>query len=167
MFRRTLLKAGILLATGAAASCGSPPPLANTHPSPESLAKAVLDALDRRDMAALEALALAEQEFRDHIWPELPAARPERNLPFSYVWGDLRQKSRLALRNTLSVHGGRRYALLGVTFSRETRYPSFVVHHDAALRVTSPEGPEAELRACGSMVSKSGVWKVFSYIVDN
>ena len=51
----------------------------------------------RRDRARLDALALSEQEFRDHVWPDLPAARPERNLPFSYVWGDLHQKSNISL----------------------------------------------------------------------
>ena len=77
------------------------PPLANTSASPEALAAAVLDALARGDRARLDALALTEQEFRDHVWPDLPAARPERNLPFSYVWGDLHQKSNLSLAQTL------------------------------------------------------------------
>ncbi len=59
-------------------------------------------------MPALRDLALNEIEFREQVWPELPAARPERNLPFSYVWGDLRQKSDANLERTLARHGGRR-----------------------------------------------------------
>ena len=85
------------VALAAIVACSRAPPLANTHSSASSLASAVLDALARRDRAALKALALNETEFRDHVWPELPAARPERNLPFSYVWGELRQKSLQAL----------------------------------------------------------------------
>lgn len=167
MYRRTFLGTGLLAVAGAAASCGSPPPLANTHPSAEDLARAVLAALERRDKAALEALALTEQEFRDHIWPELPAARPERNLPFSYVWGDLHQKSRLRLEETVRRHAGQHLTLVGVRFSRQTRYPSYVVHHDSILRVQPADEPETDIQVCGSMLSKSGAWKVFSYVVDN
>ena len=167
MHRRAFLRTGLLAVAGAGASCGSPPPLANTHSSAEALARAVLAALERHDRAALEALALNEQEFRDHIWPELPAARKERNLPFSYVWGELRQKSHLRLDETLRRYGGQTLPLVGVRFSRQTRYVSFVVHHDSALRVQPPGGPETEIQVCGSMVSKSDAWKVFSYVVDN
>lgn len=124
----------------------------------------MLDALERRDRAALDALALSEQEFRDHIWPALPASRPERNLPFSYVWGDLHQKSRLALGDTLATHGGRRYTLAGVSFERTTSYAGYVVHHNAVLRVRAADGSEADLEVCGSMVNQAGAWKVFSYV---
>src|SRR5918994_7547737 len=115
MRRVVVFAGGLALAAGMA--CTRVPPLADTHPSPSSLASAVLDALARRDRSALEALALNETEFRDHVWPQLPAARPERNLPFSYVWGDLRQKSTQALSSLISREGGKRYELIDVRFT--------------------------------------------------
>lgn len=141
-------------------------PLEGTHHSPLAVAQAVLDAVAANDAVALQALALSEQEFRQHVWPELPAARPERNLPFSYVWGDLRQKSTSGLQATLSRHGGRRYTLEDVRFSGETRYPGYTVHRDAAFVVHGSDGPE-ELRLCGSMIEQDGRWKVFSYVVGD
>jgi hypothetical protein len=165
MFRRALLTA-LFLGAFSLPGCGSTAPLANTQSSAETLAQAVLDALARRDRPALEALALDEREFRDHVWPELPAARPERNLPFSYVWGDLRQKSALALSSTLASSDGQRYELVAVRFSRQTPYPSYVVFHDSLFRIRRPDGTETDVRVCGSMLSKSGRWKVFSYVVD-
>ena len=155
-----------MLALAVNVACSRVPPLANTHASAHTLATAVLDALERKDRVALEALALSEVEFRDHVWPDLPSARPERNLPFSYVWGDLRQKSAHALSNTLAGHGGRRYALAGVTFSGRTTYDTFVVHRETTLRVKDPAGKQVDLRVCGSMIEKDGAWKVFSYVVD-
>src|SRR5687767_9252327 len=72
------------------AGCSQPaPPLSHTFDSPEALASAVVAGLARRDAAALSSLVLSEQEFRAHVWPVLPASRPERNLPFDYVWKDL------------------------------------------------------------------------------
>jgi hypothetical protein len=129
---------------------------------------AVLDAIQRRDVVTLRSLALNEQEFREHIWPELPASRPERNLPFSYVWGDLHQKSEAALVQTLARHGGRRYVLVSVRFAGEaTRYPSYTVYRETVLKVRDDAGTEAELRVFGSSLEKDDAWKVFSYVVDD
>lgn len=149
------------------AGCSSVPPLANVHGTPDALARAVLDALARKDRATLESLALSEQEFRHHVWPELPAARPERNLPFSYVWGDLRQKSSSALTETLARHGGRPYALVRVAFDRQTDYAGYRVHREATLHVRDSAGQEQALRVCGSFIEKNGDWKVFSFVVDD
>jgi hypothetical protein len=143
------------------------PSLANTSSSAEALAGAVLDALARRDRARLDALAVSEQEFRDHIWPDLPAARPERNLPFSYVWGDLHQKSTASLLRTLDAYGGRRVSLTRVTFAGKTNYARYIVHRDARFEVAETGGVSTSLRVCGSFLEKDGVWKVFSYVVDN
>jgi hypothetical protein len=126
----------------------------------------VLDGLAARDRAALEALALDDAEFRNHVWPDLPAARPERNLPYSYVWGDLNQKSGMALSRTLAEHGAARYELRQVKFARQTQYPDYVVHHDTTLTVRDAAGTERDIRVCGSMLEMDGAWKVFSYVVD-
>ena len=150
----------------ALSGCSRVPPLANTSASSEALAGAVLDALARHDRARLDALAVSEQEFRDHVWPDLPAARPERNLPFSYVWGDLHQKSNLSLARTLQKYGGERHTLRGVTFTGATPYAHYTVHRDASFAVAGAGGITQTIRVCGSFLEKDGTWKVFSYVVD-
>jgi hypothetical protein len=151
-----------------ATACGaSVPPLTNTQPSPSALAEAVLRGFERRDSTALQALAVSEQEFRDHIWPELPAARPERNLPFSYAWGDLRQKSEAALGATLASQGGHQYDLVRVRFLGGTaRYKTYLIHRETALTVKDATGTELQLRLFGSTLEKDGQFKVFSFVVD-
>jgi hypothetical protein len=156
-----------LTAVVLAAGCNRVPDLANTYPSADEVARAVLGALERRDRAALEALSLNETEFRDHVWPGLPAARPERNLPFSYVWGDLRQKSNAGLSRTLSEHGGRRYELTRVTFAGQTAFGAYTVHRQATLHVTDASAATLDLRVLGSMIAMDAEWKVFSYVVDD
>jgi hypothetical protein len=148
-------------------ACSGVPPLANASASPEALAGAVLDALSRRDRARLDALALSEQEFRDHVWPDLPAARPERNLPFSYVWGDLRQKSNISLAKVFDAYGGERHTLQGVTFAGATPYAHYKVHRNATFSVVDASGAPATIRVCGSFLEKDRAWKVFSYVVDD
>jgi hypothetical protein len=169
--RRTLhlcvAGAGVCLLVVFPSACGpAPPPLANTHESATAVARAVLDALEHRDLARLQALALSEQEFRRHVWPGLPASREERNLPFSYVWGDLRQKSESSLRATLARHGGRRHELMEVVFGGESDYGEFRVHRAAMFRLGDPLPEQSEQRMIGSMIEMDGAWKVFSYVAD-
>jgi hypothetical protein len=151
----------------AACGCSAPPPLADGAPSAETLATEVLQALTRGDRAALERLAVSEREFRDYIWPELPAARPERNLPFSYVWGDLHQKSDINLGETLRRYGRQSLTLVAVTFGGVTDYAGHRVHREAAFTVRDSAGQVSDVRVCGSMLEKDGEWKVFSYVVDD
>jgi hypothetical protein len=155
----------LLLCTTLACSA---PPLANTHDSADHLVHDVLAAFERRDDARLRALALTEDEFRQQVWPALPAARPERNLPFEYVWGDLSQKSDNRLRASLNAHGGRPYQLRRYTFSGGiTEYAGFRVHRDALLEVGDGAGAELELRLFGSAIEMDGRWKVFSFNTDD
>ncbi len=161
---RLNLLAVILLA---AAACHAPPPLTGGAESPDALARQVLAGVARADRGALERLALDEREFRDHVWPHLPASRPERNLPFSYVWGDLHQKSQGRLGQVMATYRDRPLQLVAVRFDGgQTRYADVVVHREAVFVVRGPDGQE-EIRICGSFLEKQGHWKVFSYVVDD
>jgi hypothetical protein len=147
------------------AGCGAPPP--HARDSAPALARAVLEAVESSDVDALRNLALGEQDFREHVWPELPAARAERKLPFSYVWGDLHQKSETMLRQMLAAHGGRHYELHDIQFlAGTTPYDSYVVHRESELLVRDGMGKERRLRLFGSVLEKDGRFKIFSYVVD-
>ncbi len=149
-------------------ACGpSVPPLSSLQPSPEAVATEVLQALEQRNEPRLRELALTEQEFRDHVWPELPAARPERNLPFSYVWGDLKQKSDASLASTLANYGGKHLVLKTVRLQGEkTTYQGFVVERRSELTVVDASGKELTVHLFGSLIHKDGGYKVFSFVVD-
>jgi hypothetical protein len=151
------------------AACGRAraAPLAHTFSSPTELARGVLDAIARNDRSALEALAVSDREFCDLVWPELPASRPERNLPLDYVWGDLHQKSVGHLRQTLAQHGGRRYVFTNLEFLGETTsYLTFEVFRKAQLRVRDDRGDEHVVRLFGSVLRRGSGYKVFSFVVD-
>ena len=135
------MRFGLLVSLLLIAGCSTP--LSNSYDSPEGLARAVLDAIEKRDDDALRMLALDKDEFAEHVWPELPAARPERNLSVNFVWGDLNQKSNLMLRKTLAAHGGIRYVLTGIRFLGETtEYASFRVQRESELSVKGDSGED-------------------------
>ena len=169
-----LLLCAVALACLSAAGCRGRaaeepprPPLRNALPSPEALSEAVLAALAAGDAGRLRALALDEREFRTAVWPGLPASRPERNVPFDYAWGDLRQKSGNALRRLVARHGGRRYRLAGVGFAGETtEYRTFRVHRETVLDLLDEEGAALRLALFGSILEREGEFKLFSFVVD-
>ena len=150
------------------AACDTRTPLANVEASPEALGRRVLAAVERRDIDGLRNLALSEREFREHVWPELPAARPERNLPFAYVWGDLHQKSAAALVSTLAEFGGRQLELVSVrSAGAVTQYNSYIVRRQTELTVRDEAGNLEQIRLFGSMIEQGGAFKVFSFVVDD
>jgi hypothetical protein len=168
-FRSAVLSSSFFVLSSAAAAVGcGPTPLSDAQPSAEALARVVMAAVERRDEAALRRLAISEDEFRDRVWPSLPAARPERNMPMSYVWGDLRQKSDGGLRSVLAEHGGQRYTFEKIRFAGETTdYAAFRVHREAVFVVRRGSDGPIELRLCGSMLESDGAWKIFSFVVDD
>jgi hypothetical protein len=149
-----LVLVAVALAVLTTGACGrGVPPLAHTFESPDALAGAVIQCLARGDRPGLEALAVSEQEFRDHVWPDLPASRPERNLPLAYVWTE--------------QFRGQQLELVGVEFTGAvSTYRTCKVHRESAVRVRMPDKSERRLRVFGSMIEQGGRYKVFSYVVD-
>jgi hypothetical protein len=142
-------------------------PLSAAFPSVDALAEEILRGIERNDFNGLIALALSKAEYRDYVWPELPASRPGTNLTVDYTYQGLRTKSVHALRFTLAEHGGRKYELLGVEFAGETTdYDTFLVHRDARVLVRNEEGNEGYLDLFGSVMEYQGRFKLFSFVTD-
>lgn len=142
-------------------------PLSNTFDTPEALAQAVLARLATRDLTGLRSLALSEQEFKEHVWPELDTSRPERNVPFDYAWGQLKQRSDGALDGTVSRYAGKPLRFLRTSYRGETtQYASFVVMRESEIVAADEAGRELVLLLYGSAMLKDGRYKVFSYVVD-
>ena len=164
----------MIAAVIAASACAAPAEptrsdglLAHTFDSPEALAQAVLTRLAQKDLAGLRALPLSEAEFRNHVWPELPTSRPERNVPFDYAWGQMRQRSDGHLNTTFARYGGRPLTLVRARHTGETAtYASFAVWRDSEIIAADETGRHLVLRLFGSVLVKDGRFKMFSYVVD-
>ena len=164
----------LLAAAIATAACAAPAEptrtdsqLSQSFESADALSRAVLDALATNSPARLRALALTEAEFRDYVWPELPASRPERNVPFEYAWGQMKQRSDGSLQQTIARYGGRHLAFVRSRFTGETsQYQSFAVSRQSEIVAADETGRELVLRLYGSALIKDGRYKLFSYVVD-
>lgn len=162
-----IVLARLALAAVLAATVACRQPLPHARPSADVLVEDVLTALERRDAARLRQLALSEAEFRVAIWPELPAARPERNLTADYVWREQRIKSEAGLQSVLAEHGGKTLELVRLEFRGETtQHRTFLVRREPAVVVRGADVEEQTLRLFGSIVERDGGFKIFSYSVD-
>ncbi len=141
--------------------------LDRTLESPEAVARAVIAGMGAGNFDALKHLAVTEAEFRDIVWPRLPASRPERNLPMEYVWSDHMAKSDANLRARLAGWQDRGFVLVALTFKGGTEdYGTFKVHRETVLVLKDRDAHEQTGRLFGSIIEHKGRFKVFSYIVD-
>jgi hypothetical protein len=165
-----LLAAAMLVGPVFASACARPEaaaPLAYTFESPEQLAAAVVEGLEQRDVDRLANLALTEPEFKAHVWPQLPASRPERNVSFGFVWGQLHQKSRAYLSAIVAKYAGEELEVLDVRFLGDTTdYGTFSVSRKAEVLVRDSAGEQRRLRLFGSVLRQGDRYKLFSYVVD-
>jgi hypothetical protein len=165
------LAASALAAPAPARDTGSPASttarFSRSFDSPEALAQEFLRLLEAGDPEAAKPLALSEQEFKEIVWPEMPAARPERNVPVDFAWDNMWPKSLYGLARTFQRHGGKRLELVAVRFEGETTaYSSFDVRRDARCVVRNASGEEQTLDLFGSVLVDGDRYKLFSFVVD-
>ncbi len=148
-------------------ACSTPRVLAHALSSDEALARAVLDAIARKDTAELIRLSLTKEEFEAIVWPTLPASRPAVGMPSRYVWQDTSNKSRAYLEKTMTDWGGRRLELIHIEFGGETTDAGvYSLSRKTRLVVRNEAGTEQSIRVFGSVIRQRGRSKVYSYIVD-
>jgi hypothetical protein len=156
----------LLLAVSACGRGNEPIPLTPSYASKDAAVTAFLQALAARDRNTLAAQAVSETEFLKHIWPALPASRPDVGMPADRAWADQAQKNTNFLSQLLGEHGGQRYELVAASFEgTATTYGSFTIHPKTRLDIRDAAGVR-EVRLFGSMIESGGRWKIYSFVVD-
>ena len=141
--------------------------LQHTYGSPKAVAEAVVTALDSRDVAALELIAVNQLEFRRVVWPRQPAARPESHTPWQYAWRDLAARSRLQLRARVAEWRPEPVAVVEVGFDGErTDYGTYRVMRRSRVVLRDRAGRVTSTRLFGSVIEQRGHFKVYSYTLD-
>lgn len=156
----------LLLGVSACGRTNEPIPLTPSYASKDAAVTAFLQALAARDRDTLLAQAVSETEFLKHIWPQLPASRPDIGMPADRAWAEQAQRNANFLSQTLAEHGGRRYELVAASFEGPaTPYDGFVIHRKTRLDIRDESGVR-EVRLFGSMIESGGRWKIYSFVVD-
>ncbi len=134
----------------------------DSEPSKERLIKRALSAIEDRDALALKKIMITEQDFRNYIWPELPAKK--NNAPYDYIWSQMAMKSGLGIENIMNTLGGIKMTFRDCAFEDSMEsYSGFTIYSGAIVRVEGQQDLERKLRVFGSIVERAGEFKILSY----
>jgi len=148
----------------------TPAHLTNAASSVDELVGRFLDALQRRDRAALHALRVTKDEYIDLILRgNVPAGTPLRNWPAEvneYWWSVLHTKSTYFEANILDGLGGHTYRPKSIAYRKGTQaYATYTAYKQLDLFVEDESGTEREIRT-GSIAEVNGEFKFISFIRD-
>jgi hypothetical protein len=138
--------------------------LSNSFKLQQELFDKLLEALERKDTAALIGMMISEKEFKEWLWWEFPASRPEANIPIDFAWENHIRNSAKGLRMALRDYGGKKLYYASHRFEEgEDKYQSFIIHTKTRVTVVDSMGKEEELKVFGSVVEMNGRYKLLSY----
>lgn len=136
--------------------------MARAKESPEAVARAVLDAIERKSARGMRQLLVTRDEHRAFLWPHLP----ERGtLPFGYVRKLNRHNTEEGIDKALRKWGGAELELVRVEFLREAeQYDDFTLHRGARVWVRrASDGELGYIETLDVLVEWNGRWKPFNY----
>lgn len=143
----------------------NPVELESGQPSIRALAELALQAIEARDLEALNSLRVTEQEYKKVFFPEFPEAQPGHNLSSDFQWFHLNMKSLKGLKDAIEEYGGQSFELMDIVVTQGTQeYKSFKAHKKVELKVRrATDGQELQIRVFGSVVERYGQFKIFSF----
>jgi hypothetical protein len=138
--------------------------LSNSFKLQQELFDNLLEALEKKDTAALVGMMISEKEFKEWLWWEFPASRPETNISSQFAWDNHAINSSKGLRLALRDFGGNKLVYVSHRFEEaEDKYQTFVIHTKTRVMVADTTGKEWEMKVFGSVVEMNGRYKLLSY----
>ena len=136
----------------------------NSLDSPDQLGNAVVDALNAKDIEALNRLRVERAAYLDWIWPAFPASRPPNNFPGDFAWSNLNRKCNTGMKKWIARYGGYDLKFVGIRFDqRSETYDGFQLLRGTVLTLQNTAGEKRELEILGSVVVKDERYKLLSY----
>lgn len=150
------------------ATLGEPPTrLSGGASTASELVRRFASALERRDTAALRAMALSRAEFAYLYYDTHPISRPPYDLSPGLMWFQLEGNSAHGLRQLLAKRAGFRLAIVGHACDAPVpQGPRNRFHGGCVVRRQTPAGDVVEESLFGSILEREGIFKIVSYSND-
>ncbi|HUF88519.1 MAG TPA: hypothetical protein VMR66_00905 [Gemmatimonadota bacterium] len=130
----------------------------------EDLLRTVERGLAESDTARLHDLMIDQREYREILFPALPASRPPVNASFETVWVLQYPDSYRGLLRLLERYGGREIRVTAVRFDEPDQdFVNFVLHQTSRVDITVDGEPVENVRLFGSVIRIGDQWKVLTY----
>ena len=133
-------------------------------PSRDSLARALVSALTRRDTAGVARLFISRGEFAWLYFPASTLARPPYEIDPAFAWFQLSSESERGVHKALGLLGGSGAAHVSTTCNPQPVVAGAVrIWSACSVRWRSPAGAETEAALFASIIEHAGRFKIFSY----
>ena len=157
------LIAALLLSWLSLSGCEKPA-WTNSLDSPDQIGMAVVDALNRKDIAKLNQLRVQREAYLAWLWPAFPASRPPSNFPGDFAWENLNKKCNIGMKRAIARYGGHNLTFVDIRFDKPMEtYDGFQLLRGTVLTLRNAEGKKMELKILGSVVVKNQRYKLLSY----
>ena len=142
--------------------------LVDAAPSVDALIERLLDALAKRDIAALNRLRMTENEYRTFVLPgSVEPGQPARAYeagPSIWAWNNVDTNSRYAAAAMIKGYGGRRFKLKEVNYLKgHGTYAWYDAYRTVSLTLEDDKGEVGEL-VLGSIAHIDGQFKFISLL---
>jgi hypothetical protein len=116
------------------------------------------------DTARLHHLMIGEREYREILYPALPAAHPPINASFETLWVLQYPDSYRGMEGLLARYGGTDVRILDVRFEAPDQdFVNFVLHEGSRVDLAVDGRTIEDVRLFGSVVRVGDQWKVLTY----
>ena len=157
------LIAALLLSWLSLSGCEKPT-WTNSLDSPVQIGMAVVDALNRKDIAKLNQLRVQREAYLAWLWSAFPASQPPSNFPGDFAWENLNKKCNIGMKRALARYGGHNLTFVDIRFDKPMEtYDGFQLLRGTVLTLRNAEGKKMELKILGSVVVKNQRYKLLSY----
>jgi len=145
----------------------TPDLLSHTFDSVEEMTRAALEVVASGDIDALRQLAVTRDEFRDFVWSGLDASRPERNLPWEFVWSQHAMRHERGLKRAVALFGEAELEFAAIDFTGGvSEHGHYRIHRQSLVEVHRPDGSTDTVRIFASVLEADGRFKIYSFITD-
>jgi hypothetical protein len=132
----------------------------------DSLATAILQSIDDRDRARLEALCVTRREFETILWPEFPQSRPITGVTAGDGWYFAVRQNLGGVSRTLSEHddgGPGGWTLVKVECHGPLEhYRNFTLHRGLTIVARDKGGNVRRFDLLRTAVERQGVFKIYA-----
>lgn len=132
--------------------------------SRDALVHRFVDAVSKRDTAALRTMVLTAREYADLVYPSSAFMHPPFEQPAALAWTQIAHPSVSGFKRLIERRGGVRYTLASYQCdAKAKREGKNIFWSDCSLRLTAPEYGSATERWFGSVIERDGRFKFVSY----
>jgi hypothetical protein len=137
--------------------------------SADALARGLARALTANDREALDRFRISRDEYMRLVWPELPVSSiAQWKGQSGFVWSQHAAKSDAGLRYVLGRFGGKSLTIRSVEYLASVQdYKTFKLFVRPAITATDSSGADIKVSLLGTIIERSGRFKVFSYSIKD